>query len=99
MERNTRVDSNTCECYDSASIFGGKTAISLWLIVATIGVQAQLTVKGSSEAYIGALMKAAPASVVKGATIVPIQKDGSTHTIQAGSNGFTCMMIDNCVAE
>jgi hypothetical protein len=36
-------------------------------------------------------MPAAPAAVVKSATIVQVQKDGSIRTLQPGTNGFTCM--------
>lgn len=62
-------------------------------IVAASGIQAQ-TMSQSDTAYVAAVSKAAPASVVKDATIVQMQKDGSMRTLQPGSNGFTCLMID-----
>lgn len=64
------------------------------VIIAATGVQAQTMPSGSDSAYIAAVSKAAPASVVKSATIVQMQKNGSMRTIQTGTNGFTCMMLD-----
>lgn len=64
------------------------------LIVAATGIQAQTTPKDSDTAYIAAVSKGAPASVVANATIVQMQKDGSMRTVQTGSNGFTCLMVD-----
>jgi hypothetical protein len=46
----------------------------------------------SDADYIAKVSAAAPASVVKGATI--IRMDGNNmRTLQTGSNGFTCMMV------
>jgi hypothetical protein len=60
--------------------------------VASLGsVQAQQV---SDSDYIAGVMPAAPAAVVKGATIVQMQKGGGVRTVQTGTNGFTCMMID-----
>ena len=60
--------------------------------IACLGsVQAQQT---SDSDYIAGVMPAAPAAVVKGATIVQMQKGGSVRTVQTGTNGFTCMMLD-----
>ncbi len=48
----------------------------------------------SDSDYIAKIMTGAPAPVVKGATIVEMQPGGTMRTIQTGSNGFTCMMLD-----
>lgn len=48
----------------------------------------------SDSDYITKVMSGAPAAVVKGATIVAMQPGGTMRTIQTGSNGFTCMMLD-----
>lgn len=46
----------------------------------------------SSDAdMIASAIKAAPANVAKGATIVTMGEQGSMHTLRKGSNGFTCM--------
>ncbi|MCA6113592.1 hypothetical protein J6524_01425 [Bradyrhizobium sp. WSM 1738] len=42
--------------------------------------------------YIAKVKTAAPASVVNNATITMPQPDGSSKTIQTGSNGFTCFI-------
>lgn len=68
--------------------------VSGWLVavalLASVGsVQAQET---SDSDYIASVMPAAPAAVVKSATIVQVQKDGSIRTIQSGTNGFTCLL-------
>jgi hypothetical protein len=70
--------------------------LSGWLVAIALianpgSVQAQQT---SDSDYIAGVMAAAPAAVVKGATIVQMQKGGSPRTVQSGTNGFTCMMLD-----
>lgn len=40
---------------------------------------------------IASAMKAAPASVARGATIVVQEADGKMRTLRKGTNGFTCM--------
>jgi len=42
--------------------------------------------------YIAKVKTAAPASVVNNATITMQQPDGSSKTVQTGSNGFTCFI-------
>lgn len=54
-------------------------------------VRAQQT---TDAGYIASVMPAAPAGVVQGATIVQMQKGGGMRTVQTGTNGFTCMMLD-----
>jgi hypothetical protein len=63
--------------------------VAVALIANPSTVQAQQT---SDSDYIAGVMPAAPAAVVKSATIVQVQKDGSIRTIQSGTNGFTCML-------
>jgi hypothetical protein len=45
----------------------------------------------SDAELIASAMKAAPASVAKGATIATMEKGGAMRTIRKGTNGFTCM--------
>jgi hypothetical protein len=66
--------------------------VAVVIIVAPIGVQAQQMGAMSDSDYMAKVMTAAPAPVVKGATIVQMQKDGTMRTLQKGSNGFTCMV-------
>jgi hypothetical protein len=69
-------------------IFG----LTIVTVVAPIGIQAQPMGAMSDSDYIAKVMTAAPASVVKGATIVQMQKDWTMRTLQTGSNSFTCMV-------
>ena len=46
----------------------------------------------SDSDYLARVMTAAPASVVKGATIVRMGDNGTMRTLQTGNNGFTCMI-------
>jgi hypothetical protein len=73
------------------AMFFGLT-IAIVIAVAPVGIQAQPTGAMSDSDYIARVMSAAPASVVKSATIVQMQKDGTMRTLQTGSNGFTCMV-------
>lgn len=64
-------------------------ALSLALVPASLYAE-----PSSSDAdYIAKVAPAAPAGVVKSATIVEIQKDGSMRTVQSGNNGFTCTLV------
>lgn len=69
-------------------------AIAIALIAVPTRIQAQAMGAMSDSDYIAKVMMAAPASVVKGATIVQINKDGSMRALQPGTNGFTCMIVD-----
>ena len=69
-----------------------RLTIAIVIVVAPIGIQAQPMSAMSDSDYIAKVMTAAPASVVKGAMIVQMQKDGTMRTLQTGSNGFTCMV-------
>ena len=73
------------------AMFFGLT-IAIVIVVAPSGIQAQPMGAMSDSDYIAKVMSAAPASVVKGAMIVQMQKDGTMRTLQTGSNGFTCMV-------
>ena len=66
--------------------------VAIALIANPGSVQAQQT---SDSDYIGKIMPAAPAGVVQGATIVQMQNGGGMRTVQAGTNGFTCMLVDH----
>ena len=49
--------------------------------------------------YIAKVKTAAPASLVNNATITMLQPDGSSKTIQTGSNGFTCFIAKDGTPE
>jgi len=40
---------------------------------------------------VASAMKAAPANVGKGATVIAMEADGKMRTVRKGDNGFTCM--------
>ncbi|MGA8534234.1 MAG: hypothetical protein WB615_09030 [Candidatus Tumulicola sp.] len=69
------------------------SAIALALFAVTTGARAQDTGTMSDSDYVAKVMTGAPAAVVKSATIVAINKDGSMRTIQTGTNGFTCLLM------
>src|ERR1700693_2406530 len=58
--------------------------VALVMIVAPIDVKAQPMGAMSDSDYMAKVMTAAPAPVVKGATIVQMQKDGTMRTLQTG---------------
>jgi hypothetical protein len=70
------------------------SAIAVALIAASTGIQAQQMGTMSDSVYIAKVKTAAPASVVQGATIVQVRKNGTMRTLQSGTNGFTCMLVD-----
>jgi hypothetical protein len=72
-------------------IFLGAVVV-VGIIVSPSSVQAQPMGAMSDSDYLAKVMTAAPAPVVKGATIVQMQRDGTVRTLQTGSNGFTCMV-------
>jgi hypothetical protein len=53
----------------------------------------------TEPAYIAKVKTAAPPSVVNNATITMPQPDGSSKTIQTGSNGFTCFIGNDGTPE
>ena len=53
----------------------------------------------SEPEYIAKVKTAAPAPVVNNATITMPQADGSSKTLQTGSNGYTCFISDDGVPE
>jgi hypothetical protein len=69
--------------------------VAVVLSAAPISSQAQPSGAMSDSDYMAKIATAAPPSVVKGATIVQAQSNGSMRTLQTGSNGFTCMLILN----
>jgi hypothetical protein len=52
---------------------------------------AGLPANADDAALIASAMRAAPAKVGEGATIVAMGADGSMRTLRPGTNGFTCM--------
>ena len=72
-------------------------ALTIALFAAPIGARAQNT--GMSDAdYMSKIMASAPAAIVKGATVVVMNQDGSMRTLQTGNNGFTCMLVTSGTA-
>jgi hypothetical protein len=69
-----------------------QSAMVVALIAAPMSIGAQEMGAMSDSDYVAKLMTAAPASVVKGATIIQMQKTGTPRTLQTGTNGFTCMI-------
>ena len=67
------------------------TFFALACAMATAPLAAQTTMSDSD--YMAKVKAAAPASVVQGAQVVQMQPDGSMKTLQAGTNGFTCMVV------
>ena len=66
-------------------------ALVLALCAAPAAVRADAM---SDSDYVAKVMTSAPPAIVKGATIVEMNKDGSMRTLQTGTNGFTCMVLD-----
>jgi hypothetical protein len=64
------------------------------LALTAAAASAEQTGKNSDSEYIAKIKTAAPAAVVMGATIIKMQPGGKMLTVQTGSNGFTCMMLD-----
>lgn len=67
-------------------------------LIAAIGMTGRVAVAQdaapvSDADYIAKVSPAAPAAVVKSATIVRIDNDGTMHSLQSGTNGFTCMLM------
>lgn len=62
--------------------------------LATCAVPSAVLAQDNSDAaYIAKVQTGAPASVVKGATIIDMQ-GGAMRVVQNGTNGFTCMLLD-----
>lgn len=72
------------------------TVLGLVMALATTTASAYAQQMGtpSDADYIAKVRTGAPAAVVTGATIVQMQPGGALRTIQTGTNGFTCMMLD-----
>ena len=65
-------------------------AVSSSIVAAISGAVAQHTVVTDQE-LMDKLKEAAPAAVLKGATISNMGADGQMKAIQAGTNGWPCM--------
>lgn len=65
-------------------------AISLCAVAATADAQQH---QASDPEYIAQALSAAPAAVAKDAAVVRMESNGSMHTLRAGKNGFTCMVM------
>lgn len=70
------------------------SAITVALAAVPLAISAQQAGDMSDSAYVAKVMTGAPAAVVKSATIVRINANGTMKTIQTGNNGFTCMLLD-----
>ena len=59
-----------------------------------IAARANTPQKQSSDSeYLAQALSAAPEAVAKGAAVVRFDVNGSTRTLRAGDNGFTCMVM------
>jgi hypothetical protein len=67
------------------------SGLALFAGMLPAAVAAQQPVLSDSD-YVAKVMTAAPPAVVKNATIVRMQSDGSQQILQKGTNGFTCML-------
>lgn len=74
------------------SLLVSAMVISLVAVPGTIWAQQQPAGSTDSD-YIAKIMTAAPGSVVRGATILQMQKDGTMRAVQTGTNTFTCMVL------
>ena len=65
------------------------------LTVAASSAAATAKKKAPTDAQlIASAVRAAPASVAKGATVISMGADGKMRTLREGTNGFTCMPDD-----
>ncbi|MCE5232802.1 MAG: hypothetical protein ABFC67_03085 [Mizugakiibacter sp.] len=69
----------------------GRYSIVALALVLTAGVQAAGKKAMTDAEQIASAMRAAPARVAKGATIVAMDAAGKMRTLREGHNGFTCM--------
>ncbi len=76
------------------SILVAALGLAAVLTAAPARTQAQDTGAMSDSDYIAKVMAAAPAAVVKGSTILQMQKGGAMRTVQSGTNGWTCLLVD-----
>jgi hypothetical protein len=68
--------------------------IAAALLVGAAAAYAQQQPAATADAdYVAKVMTAAPQPIVKGATIVTMDKSGAMRTVQQGTNDFTCMVI------
>jgi hypothetical protein len=68
--------------------------IGVSLIAVSAAAHAQQQPAASTDAdYMAKVMTAAPEAIVKGATVVAMEKGGSMRTLQKGTNDFTCMVM------
>ena len=70
-------------------------ALATVLAAVPTSIHAQATGAMSDADYMAKITASAPLGVVKGATIVQMNADGTMRTLQKGTNGFTCMMVDS----
>lgn len=68
-----------------------KYALGILLSAAIVAAAIAADKKPTDASLIASAMKAAPASVAKGATIVAMGADNSMRTVRKGTNGWTCM--------
>lgn len=76
----------------------GFCAASTALITSASALPSEEVPKTQPE-YIAKVKTAAPTSVVNNSTITMPQPDGSSKTVQTGSNGFTCFIAKDGTPE
>jgi hypothetical protein len=69
-------------------------AVGALMLAVSGAAHAQQHPTATSDAdYLAKVALAAPEQVVKGSTIVAMDKGGTSRTLQKGSNDFTCMVM------
>lgn len=69
----------------------GTTLLAIALPALAAKPEAKPEAKPDDQALMRSAMRAAPAKVGAGATLVAMETDGSMRTLRSGTNGFTCM--------
>jgi hypothetical protein len=78
----------------STSLMNRLTAIATpfaALLAIAGGVQAAGSKAPTDAEMIASAMRAAPAGIAKGATIMTMEADGTMRTLRQGNNGYTCI--------
>jgi hypothetical protein len=68
-------------------------AIGALIVVSGAAIAQQRPAVPSDDAYLAKVGTAAPIDVVKASTIVAMDKNGTSRTLQKGTNDFTCMVM------
>jgi hypothetical protein len=75
------------------SIIGLAIGVSLIAVSAVAFAQGQPATATADADYVAKMMTAAPQPIVRGATILAMDKTGAMRTVQKGTNDYTCMAL------